>query len=552
MYRVFAFLFLLLPLIAQALEVQITEIAPHKVNEEEEWFEFVVSGVDEVDMTGWKIQNAKGTTKAFEDFLDRIELGTGITYEQDVWNIAGEKGFVSWTKSPLSLPNDGGSIILLDENDVVLDSIAYPKTKSGTIGGVKYAEIWNRDEDGELVPLIFRDDPESAFTHTKGAQNHLLPTLPDDLQILISEVNPQRVDEPDFVELYVLSSSSDPVNLKYFTLKHNGTKLWEVEHDLLVSPGDYIVVHANDIQEDFVRSSGKIEKYTTALSGLSAGSGTIELILFAGTSLEATVDFLCYQDEVLSQTESARVAKNIQAGYWIDECVEISEQIKNESVARNTDFGDSNTKSDWIRHFHGSPGEENILQNEAPVPVIRVQGSGKTAGTLPFSLNLTGEDSTDPDGDHDLKSFLWTINDEVFAEQENPLNYKIPIPGEYEVVLTVTDYSGATASQSLQVQTWDAGASSSGGFGETQEIKYFFETQKEESQAQSSGDKSFFADFIMQASAKFWTTLRAPSIPTIVSIRVYHSKLTFRQKLQFYHPTKTITRNNLGMIFMER
>jgi len=65
------------------LKVFITEIAPHKVEEEEEWFEFTIESDSVVDITDWKISNGKSSVRMFEDKKDALVLSQGAK------NIAG-------------------------------------------------------------------------------------------------------------------------------------------------------------------------------------------------------------------------------------------------------------------------------------------------------------------------------------------------------------------------------------------------------------------------------------------------------------------------------
>jgi len=400
-------LFTLIPslLTLAAQTFQITEISPHKVGDLEEWFEFRVEG--EVDLSQYRVSNAKNLPKSLEKALP------GTT-----------PGYYYFEKSPVSLANDGGEIQILDSEDNIITEAVYPKTKSGTTKDYKWAEIWNWSDDfRQFIPLLYRSNRDPVFAHTRGTINHKLPTPNERFVLLFSEASPDQ----DFLEFYVVDGP-DEINLKYAQFKHNGSTVRQFESDHIVSPGDFILFEAS----------------------VSGGSGTVEVILNGDTSLEKRADAVCWQNETLSKTEADRVEKFIQAGDWQGHCYSLAESIKNESVARLDSNQDTNTALDLWRHFNGSPGEINAPQNQPPQAKITIQGSGKTVGHPPFSLNVTGESSLDPDGIKDLKAFQWYLNDRLFSEAANPLNYKIESLGQYELRLVIEDHSGAK-SEAVQI-----------------------------------------------------------------------------------------------------
>ncbi len=579
-YLVFIILLFFVSVAVKALGVEISEIAPQKINEQEEWFEFSVETGDEVNMNDWAIQNEKGTTKLFRDFADQLQFDQNAKIQNFSGSGSGgsinpiliftilEKSYFYWNKSPLSLPNNGGTIKIIDGVGYVLDEITYEKTKSGTSGGIKYTEVLNRMRS-EVFPLIFRDNGDPRSGHSQGKANKSLPTRSEDTVIYISEVGPQRTDGADFIELYVASSVFEKVNLKYLTLKHNGTKLWEIEDDFFVEQGDFITLYTSENRSELSFSSKKITKYTSEISGISAGSGTFEVILWSGTSREHVEDFLCYQSGTLSQAEQGRVNKNIITKNWDGSCVDISDQIKNESVARASFFTDSNTNSDWIRHFNGSPTVVNNLQNKSPEPVITIQGSGQISGVTPFSLNVTGEFSTDPDGDHDILGFDWKLNGVSFSDRENPAGIKIETVGDHGIELFIIDHSGASKSVDLLVTTRASG-SAQGSFSEGRSIAQIFASKSSKNKNLEAEDESFFSDFLKTVPEEFWDMVekeyefeenlktqrydinfpQKKGLEEEVKIK-YHSQLTARKKIQFHQRILAGGAKGIGHIFLD-
>jgi len=436
--------------------VRITEIQSHKIGETEEWFEFTIEGNGIFNLSEWQVSNGNSVKKSFFEEKDKLIIGSGVidlsTENQMIFEITDKARFY-WTKSPISLANGGGMIQIMDHQDVILDSILYPDSKSGTSSGIEWSEVWNRDSVGmSFYPLIYKQNHQT-YRHTRGTENYLSPVKPENIEILVTEISPNRLSETghDFIELYVKSTVDDQANLKYLEIKHNGTSLFLSETDWIVEPGDFIVIKVGQSFSGLIESSGYHEVLTDKKDSISSGSGTVEVIYYSGTSWETTEDFVCWQKTELSATEQKRVDKNILEGYWNGQCYDISNIIKNESIGRNISFGDSQSASDFFRHFNGSEGQINESQNSPPRAIIQVQGTGRIMAVAPFSLNLTGEDSIDPDGVHDLDLFQWFKDGVLFSEKQNPESHRIPIPGTYKYQLKVTDYSGASNDAILTV-----------------------------------------------------------------------------------------------------
>ena len=498
------FLLLLLPIsggegqsfeIGAPEKVQISEIAPEKIADEDEWLEFWMESENAVDFENWTLQN-HSTQKTFsqspETFFagagaiplagQTVEItgtgtyfysGTGYSGSGDFFTFAEDsmvflpesesaRAWFFWSTSPVSLRNAGTTLSLANEMGETLDEVAYPETKKGTTSGIEYAEIWNRVEDSDEVrPLIFRENAPQNYRHSKGESNFSLPENAENIRLLISEVSVDRTDpQPkiDFIEIFVDDIfGADSANLKYLEIKHNGTPLFLAESDFWVQEGDFLLVLLDGNTAGVREESFGFEISTSAKEGLSSGSGTVEVILFSGTSAESTEDFLCWKDEVLSQTESARVEKFRESQNWSGDCVEISELIKNESVARNTANSDSDSAADFFRHFNGSIGAANFSQNENPVAQIDTQGVKRIHKT---SLNFTGENSSDADGSTDIESAIWTVNQDscppenagwywgsgdcADSEKLNPQRIKFTAIGDFEICLRVEDFSGAS------------------------------------------------------------------------------------------------------------
>lgn len=543
------------------LKVYITEISPHKVGNESEWFEFMIEYEGDLDLSNWSVGNDSENVKLFSD-LPKIRFGHNVRFlEENVFAIDGS-GYFYWETSPISLPNDGGIIQLYDSNKNLLASVNYPITKSGKKKDYNWGEILNYDLGENLwFPLLYWDNQSDWYKHTQGRKNEALIALPKSTEILINEVSPNHA-ESDFLELKVVSPKK--VNLKYASIKHNGTKLYTFETDTWVKAQDLILV---TFGEDLgVVSQEPLTVVTDKKSGLSGGSGTIEIVLAMGTSKEARADVLCYQKAQLSQTEQKRVDKFIHSGDWQGDCVSIDAIIKNESLARALNGTDTNQLSDWQRHFNGSFGHENELSNQFPKAVITMQGNRKVFSPVPFSVNLTGEDSFDPDGDFDLATFHWTQNGSLWSEKANPSALKITEPGEYMFELTVSDHSGATDTTALTVVATEKeslGASFSGNRTRTRlqvELEQSTLDAKKTSSVSSSVTKNYFAKVLqnpqyMEALHRLYVQAytKYPDYNDHVSVQTGKEIVVFeddwKRRIQLPKPVRTKARKNLGVIY---
>jgi PKD repeat protein len=83
------------------------------------------------------------------------------------------------------------------------------------------------------------------------------------------------------------------------------------------------------------------------------------------------------------------------------------------------------------------------VANQPPVAVVDWDIGG---GAPPLTVNFTGDQSYDPDGE--IVAFLWNFGDGNTSDEPNP-THTYTTPGDFTVTLTVTDDSEATGSRSL-------------------------------------------------------------------------------------------------------
>ena len=90
----------------------------------------------------------------------------------------------------------------------------------------------------------------------------------------------------------------------------------------MVQPGQYLQFKVGADQAG-ISNRNPVVINTNARTGLSAGSGTVELVALSETSLETPLDVVCWQRDTLSQPEAARVLKWQHSGDWQGDCIDI-------------------------------------------------------------------------------------------------------------------------------------------------------------------------------------------------------------------------------------
>ena len=513
-------------------QIRITEISPTAIGEPE-WFEVEMIADEGIDFTNWTIRQGNQEVP----FLSlTMETSAQETFLRFVGN-----------PSPISLPDDGGTLEILHKNGEVLATATWEKTKRGTKDGFAWGEIWNWNETKYWPWKSF----ENAPTHTRGIENKAAPAFPEELKMRIDEIAPNRTDGGDFVEILVKNIPKGKA-LPPWNIKHNGTELFTGGGEVMEENGRItLFLSSEKIEDDPVRyrnrtfsndiSSQKIWESSTK-NGLNKTSGTLELNIWTDTSWEQNEDFVCWADDKLSETEQKRLESHSLD--WNESCIQTTDIIPNESLARIPANIDSNTKNDFFRHFNGSPEEENIPHNTPPIPKILVQGGKKVYET---SLNLTGLDeemaTTDSDGIHDIKSWKWEIEGTSCGDYEtdnwewsatrkslktceeesgnpNPalIYFNFQQQESFFVTLTVEDFSGAIEYVTVELTRDPFHVGGSGGSVFAAPLKKWMakELEKEVSSnaktkkigQHSQGNDDFFDAFLEQVDIQ-----KIPTIP---------------------------------------
>jgi hypothetical protein len=301
-------------------------------------------------------------------------------------------------------------------NDIIIEVETIEILASFTTLEKKFTQTFDSGEQEISAEIIFSTDEESS--NNTQTQNFSV-----EWHLLISEFipNPEDKDEPsadddissaewEWIELF--NPTDTTIDLTGFQLvNENGA--------LEITTGE---IAANE----FILISAAVENglsWTGTWPTFSNSDGTIELFDPENNLL----DF-----------------------------AEYAEAIEQKSFGRNlADFT-------WTEFWHPTPNATNLIPelNQTPAAQLEIQGSGDTTGNCSLYVNLTGENSTDPD--NDSLEFFWDFGNGETSEEENPAGFYF-YSGDYTVQLTVRDILDAThtATQNFSVST--SCSSSSGG-----------------------------------------------------------------------------------------
>lgn len=196
----------------------------------------------------------------------------------------------------------------------------------------------------------------------------------------------------------------------------------------------FILIHFKSESAN-IREEGEILHLYSTKSGLT---GTTEQITIENDL--HIIDAVCWQNSSPPQSELEDLEKIRNSGIALDICIDSDQVKKNQSIAK--------INNQWQIAAHPTPGEANHHKNAPPTAIIEIQ-KGETNKEVPFSLNLDGSASFDPD--NDALTFIWQYPDNNIFESKNPPSYRFEEAGTFEIILTVKDEFGASDNTSLIV-----------------------------------------------------------------------------------------------------
>lgn len=456
-------------------QVLINEVLadPREKDAENEFIEIYNVGAEAVDLTGWRLDDAKEDDGAY--LFDNVELD--YVLEPDSFIV------LYRLETDITLNNDVDAVHLYDATGNEIDSFELISVLSG------YS--WGRNPENSDEWMMFK-------TPTPGETNiveaNVAPVAVIDVQrdtgLMKLNVTGENSYDPDgnavsFLwefEEGVYDERMNPLLYEYLTPGEKLVRLTvtdffgdigeteiifvattdsgggepkpesesepkpESEPEPDSVPSELPLVYLNEILADPEESDAENE----FIEIYNAGTESVDLIgwkLDDAREDDGAYEFLNTEIDYFLEPGGYLVLFRPETGITLNNDVE--EVALFDANGIQIDFFDFNSQSSgvswgrspedaqtWLTFKTPTPGSENIIEpNGLPVAVVDVQKDTKY-----MKLNVTGANSYDPDGDK--LNYLWEFEPGIFDDRENPLIYEYSEPGEYLVRLTVTDIYG--------------------------------------------------------------------------------------------------------------
>ncbi len=427
--RVFLFavsacaLFFTIPAAQAAILVNEINYNPPGTDANHEWVEIVNTGPSSVDLSSWKFYQAGNhALSAYQGSLSLPANGYAVLTGSGSVFMADHPGFSGVVvKTSFSPNNSGEELRIVDENGVTVDSVTY-----GTSFANGNGFTLERDASNQWVQSLDAGG-------TPGEENGVIQPTPEPPSAPPATSSPTPSPPP----------GGEPGDI--------------LVNEFLATPG--------------TGESEWIELYNFSGRAIDLSQLTIEDATGIPHALSGTIPAASYavldpSPVSLNNSGDTLILRRVSDGAPIDQVSYGSAGSGNVLSSTGQSIGAypdaSLTGSGRMLHAFSTPtkGLFNQVNNHAPAAVITVQSPFDVTGIVPFTLNVTGESSTDPDGDP--LSYRWEYGDGTVSTAENPLAKDYSSPGTYTLRLTVTDPWGASslATQSITVTPRGSGGGS--------------------------------------------------------------------------------------------
>jgi endonuclease YncB( thermonuclease family) len=265
---------------------------------------------------------------------------------------------------------------------------------------------------------------DEIFENGYGYGYFMIPVKPDLGELLINEFQSRpEAGQPEWIELF--NSTQKNLSLEGCELRDAVGLITQFSPEVILASGQY---HLHNLNRTKLNNSG--DSIT-----LSCDEQIIDEVRFGKHSPEKSYRSSQGFEEERGYLPAAGKAK---------------------SLAR---FPDGS--STWFIFGEPTPDKANEVQNESPQAIITLQGTKKTSGCDSLSVNVTGENSIDPDGDSLTYSWEYLTDGEDAiphsllhsTERSNPLSFKFEksMGKDFNIHLTLSDPFGGSHSTNIQV-----------------------------------------------------------------------------------------------------
>ncbi|PCI25353.1 hypothetical protein COB57_01345 [Candidatus Peregrinibacteria bacterium] len=337
---------------------------------------------------------------------------------------------------------------------------------------------WSRSESGGFVFGSYYGDP---------VKNELSEIKNMSFSFVSSPLSP--TPEQPFVFHFILKSDTDMLSDDYeISFFFNGKKQYLSSQDIKSGVGFSLIYKQSAMNAGQYQASGNIVYKGQKIRELLHFSETIEVKLqpfiseiypkarseevewiefFSAIDFDFSGTQMCY--EQICFELSGQMKKNTL--FTLDKNgIPSWESLPDKEMRIEWRRGDvtldvfyyqkPHVGSSWIRNISGTIEEEKspsrgVLNNmnRPPVAQLQVQG-GQTVfeGPAPFSINLTGEESYDPDSKN-IK-YHWDFGNGDIFDTANPPKVTYLFPGSFRIILTVSDEKGGVDKKELFIHVY--------------------------------------------------------------------------------------------------
>ncbi|MDN3688840.1 PKD domain-containing protein [Cyclobacterium jeungdonense] len=268
----------------------------------------------------------------------------------------------------------------------------------------------------------------------------------------LSEVG--GTDQPKLAAFEILSVNEEPV-APDFTLYLNTGSVADVSLEGKTFIGDINLPDYFDTDHTYTNASASTEPLYQTERGSGADLAPLNLSIEVpnGTYTVSTYHNELYFGKVVAGGAGSRVFDIVMEGQLVKDDLDLFLESGNTPVKltfTNIEVADGLLEialnpSANRPSISGIAIEGATTTNEPPVAVAE---ANVTSGFAPLTVNFTGTNSTDAEGE---VTYLWDFGTGVTTTQANP-EYTFATAGTYEVSLTVTDESGASNVDAVSIE----------------------------------------------------------------------------------------------------
>jgi len=376
--------------------------------------------------------------------------------------------------------SNNGELLELNKGGIIYEQIIYSENHGNTstervLQGNKYINQWKphptshsmlNKSSHQLLTELDTDqtsnDPDSFDSEEQNQEDEEDSDSEDNFYIeeinsTINELIPKNDDDPEFEEDQEIPNNPTIIYEEIITyVEKPFILISEVSFssdpdwiEIFIDPRDSEVTLNNlqlEIDKKFLNLglNGKVSKPSFIILETNLVATTEQIsIVYNGK----VYDSFCWNNGSAPLSEQIEEEILKEKGYWVGSCLNSVGVKKDETFFRQSFLPDTNTAQDFKKTNKPTKGSFEIIQNQPPTAVITIQ-SGKTTGTVPLSINLTGTNSTDPESS--TLTYEWQFADQKITKA-NPDNFKFEKAGNHLITLTVTDEEGAKSTANLMV-----------------------------------------------------------------------------------------------------